>query len=109
MDNNDNNPKQQSLMLRPEVARGSYSNLAVISHSKNEFTLDFAAILPGMQPEVISRIVLTPEHAKRLMNALIDNVSKYERQFGTIEIADAAPKGTFNLADLGSFPSGSKS
>jgi len=110
MDNNGNNPKQQSLILRPEVARGTYSNLAIISHSKNEFTFDFAAVLPGMQgPEVVSRIVMTPEHAKRLMLAINDNVTKFENQFGPINVNEGMPKGTFNLADLGTFPGGSKS
>ena len=110
MDQNNNKPLQQTLMLRPEVARGAYSNLAIISHSKNEFTLDFAAVLPGMQgPEVVSRIVMTPEHAKRLLAALQDNVGKYENQFGTISLEGAAPKGTFNLADFGAIPGSSKS
>ena len=110
MENEGNKPVQQTLMLRPEVARGTYSNLAIISHSNSEFTLDFAAVLPGMQgPEVLSRIVMTPEHAKRLLGALQDNVGKYENQFGTIRIECAAPKGTFNLADFGAIPGGSKS
>ncbi len=110
MDNENNKPVQQTLMLRPEIARGSYSNLAIISHSKNEFTLDFAAVLPGMQgPEVVSRIVMSPEHAKRLLAALQDNLGKYESQFGSIRLDGGTPKGTFNLADFGPLPSGSKS
>ena len=96
--------KQISLELKPEVAKGSYSNLAIITHSHSEFIIDFAEMLPGLpKPEISSRIIMTPEHAKRLLNALIDNISKYESQFGPIQMAQAIePKGTFNLADFNS-------
>ena len=91
---------QVNIEIRPEIAKGSYSNLALITHSPCEFVIDFATILPGMpKPEVSNRIVMTPEHAKRLLNALADNVSKYESQFGQIGLT-GAPKGTFNLADF---------
>lgn len=84
--------KELSINLKPEIAGGKYSNLAVITHSRSEFILDFAAMLPGTpQPEVVSRIIMNPEHAKRLFLALQDNVAKYESQFGTISFADAAP------------------
>ena len=108
MDSNDNK-KSINLELKPEVARGTYSNLAIISHSRSEFVLDFAAMLPGLpKPEVQSRIVMTPEHAKRLMGALADNISRYESQFGPIAIGGAAePKATLNLADF--TPNGAKS
>ena len=77
MDNNEK--KQFSLELKPEVAKGSYSNLAIISHSPSEFVIDFATMLPGLQkPEISNRIVMNPEHAKRLLNALADNINKYE-------------------------------
>jgi len=108
MDNNDN---KQSLNvdLKPEVARGTYSNLAIISHSASEFVLDFAAMLPGLpKPAVQSRILMTPEHCKRLLNALADNISRYEAQFGPISLSAPEPKGTINLADLTS-PHGTKS
>lgn len=94
-----------SLNLRQEVSSGSYSNLAVISHSKTEFILDFASMLPGLSgPEVVSRIIMNPEHAKRLLVALQDNIGKYEGQFGAINIGAGHPaKGTFNLGDLPGF------
>ena len=98
MDNNDK--KQMSLELRPEVARGTYSNLAIISHSPSEFIIDFAAMLPGMpKPDIGSRIIMNPEHAKRLFNALADNISKYEAQFGAISVKDPQPKGTLDLGE----------
>jgi len=99
MDNNNEN-KQVSIEIKPEIARGTYSNLAVITHSPSEFVIDFANMLPGMpKPEVGSRIVMTPEHAKRLLAALTDNINKYESQFGPIRSA-SAPRATFNLSDL---------
>ena len=76
-----------NISLSEEVAKGTYSNLAIISHSSSEFVLDFVLMLPGMpNPTVQSRIVLTPEHAKRLLGALQDNVVKYESQFGKIQL-----------------------
>jgi len=106
----ENNEKPQlNIELKPEVAGGNYSNLAVISHSKTEFIIDFAQMMPGIpKPSVCSRIVMAPEHAKRLMNALIDNIGKYEQQFGQINLG-GAPKGTFNVADLLNNGNGSKS
>lgn len=68
--------KEISLEIRPEVAKGTYSNLAIITHSHSEFIIDFATILPGLpKPDISNRIVMTPEHAKRLLNALMDNVT----------------------------------
>ncbi len=105
MDNNQAKPQGQiQLELKPEVARGSYSNLAIISHSRSEFIIDFATTLPGIaKPEIGNRIIMTPEHAKRLMNALFDNISKFEAQFGVIDLGNKGPQqgGTFNLADFG--------
>jgi len=98
-----------SIDLRPEIARGAYSNLAIISHSETEFILDFAAALPGMpKPEVVSRLLMNPEHAKRLLAALSENISKYESQFGTIKFS-GEPRGTIDLSNLGNFGNGSKS
>ncbi len=77
-----------NITLPEEVAKGTYSNLAIIAHSASEFIVDFALILPGIpNPTVRSRIVLTPEHAKRLMAALQDNIVKYESQFGKIDLS----------------------
>ena len=73
--------------LDAEVAQGHYSNLAIISHSTSEFILDFAAILPGLpKAKVKSRIILTPEHAKRLLMSLQENVARYETNVGRIEL-----------------------
>ena len=74
---NENNKQQISLELKPEVAKGSYSNLAIITHSHSEFIIDFADILPGMpKPEIANRIIMTPEHAKRLLSASMDKIDK---------------------------------
>ena len=105
--------KEISLEIRPEVAKGTYSNLAIITHSHSEFIIDFATILPGLpKPDISNRIVMTPEHAKRLLNALMDNVTKYEAQFGLINLGGGQPQGggTFNLGDLPNFgPNGAES
>ena len=100
--------KKLNLSIKPEVAGGKYSNLAILSHSRTEFVLDFAQMLPGLPgPEVASRIIMTPEHAKRLLNALIENVNKYESQFGRIEMPGAQQGATFNINDFN--PNGTKS
>lgn len=84
-----NNDNQLNIELTPEVAEGIYSNLAIISHSTSEFVLDFIRIMPGTpKANVKSRIILTPEHAKRLMYALQDNIAKYESQLGKIKVPD---------------------
>ena len=78
-----------NIELSEEVAQGSYSNLAIINHSPSEFVLDFIQMMPGVpKAKVKSRIILTPQHAKRLMKALNDNVSKYEDQHGEIQDLD---------------------
>ena len=72
--------------LTPEVAKGIYSNLAVITHGPNEFFVDFITMAPNMpQAKVQSRIIMTPENAKNLMFALTDNIKKYEANFGVIQ------------------------
>lgn len=88
MANEQNNQHKLEFELSPEVAQGNYVNLAVIAHSASEFVLDFAAILPGLQKaKVKSRIVTTPEHAKKLLLSLQENISRYERNFGPINIS----------------------
>lgn len=73
--------------LDEEVATGTYSNFTVISHSPAEFILDFAAMMPGIErPRVRSRIILAPEHAKRLLLSLKENIVRYENLHGPIEI-----------------------
>ena len=77
--------KGLQIELTPEVAEGIYSNLAIISHSSSEFVIDFARTMPGVpKAPVKSRVELAPEHAKRLLLALQENLAKYEKQFGTI-------------------------
>jgi hypothetical protein len=86
MSDQNNNQNQINIELSEEIAEGIYSNLAIISHSPQEFVVDFVRVMPGVpKAKVKSRIVLTPEHAKRLMKALAENVKKYESQFGMIE------------------------
>ena len=82
----DQNKNQIKIELKEDIAQGTYSNLAIITHSTAEFILDFVRIMPGVpKAQVQSRIILTPEHAKRLELALKDNISKYEAVHGTIK------------------------
>ena len=87
------NQNQINIELNEEVSQGIYSNLAIITHSSSEFVVDFVRIMPGIsKAQVKSRIILTPEHAKRLMAALKDNIAKYESVHGIIkDIAGSAP------------------
>lgn len=87
MANNQNNASGKDLKLdiAPDVAKGTYSNLAIISHSPSEIVLDFAQMLPGTpNAQVRSRLIMNPIHAKRLLTALADNIQRYEQNFGTI-------------------------
>ncbi|MCI0523350.1 MAG: DUF3467 domain-containing protein [Bacteroidales bacterium] len=87
------NQGQFNIELSEEVAQGVYSNLAVITHSPAEFVIDFIRIMPGVpKSQVKSRIILTPEHAKRFVAALNDNISKYEAVHGPIrEVKGSGP------------------
>jgi len=91
-------PKNQlSIELSEEVAEGIYSNLAIITHSNAEFVIDFVRVMPGVpKAKVKSRIVLTPQHAKRLMRALADNLSKFESTHGVIA-ETKGPEGSFPM------------
>lgn len=81
-----------NIELDEQTGEGIYSNLAIISHSSSEFVIDFVRIMPGMpKAKVKSRIILTPEHAKRLLMALKDNIQKFEQQFGNIKVLDTPP------------------
>ncbi|MDY5388050.1 MAG: DUF3467 domain-containing protein [Muribaculaceae bacterium] len=85
MENNNKNENQLQIQLRPEIADGKYTNLAMIGHSASEFLIDFIFAAPGMpQAPVVSRVIMSPENAKKLLMALTDNVKKYESQFGEI-------------------------
>ena len=78
--------------LGEDVAQGNYINLAIIAHSVSEFIIDFATVLPGVQKaRVKSRIILTPEHAKRLLRSLQENIVRYESNVGKIEIPTPSP------------------
>ncbi|MBQ8543045.1 MAG: DUF3467 domain-containing protein [Bacteroidaceae bacterium] len=80
---------QLQIELKEDIAEGVYSNLAVIAHSSSEFVMDFVRIMPGVaKAQVKSRIVMTPEHTKRLVLALQDNLRKYESQFGEIRLPE---------------------
>lgn len=81
------NPDQQlNIELSEEVAEGTYANLAIITHSNAEFVVDFVNVMPGVpKARVKSRIILTPQHAKRFMKALSDNIKKYESVHGSIQ------------------------
>jgi len=84
------NQNQLNIELSEEIAEGTYSNLAIITHSNSEFVIDFIKLMPGVpKAKVKSRIVLTPQHAKRLMKALKDNISKFEQSHGPIKDTEA--------------------
>ncbi|MBK9566677.1 MAG: DUF3467 domain-containing protein [Saprospiraceae bacterium] len=93
---------QINIELSEEVAEGTYSNLAIISHSHSEFIVDFIRLVPNVpKAKVKSRIILTPQHAKRLMKALMDNVKRYENQYGNIEDPDAGMMPPMNFPTAG--------
>ncbi|MBS1531885.1 MAG: DUF3467 domain-containing protein [Bacteroidetes bacterium] len=81
------NENQLNIELSEEIAEGIYSNLAIITHSNSEFVLDFIRVMPGVpKAKVKARIVLTPEHAKRLLTAIQDNIEKFENVNGRIKV-----------------------
>lgn len=98
-----NEKRQIEIELDESVSQGSYSNLAIISHSPSEFVLDFAAVLPGVpKAKVRNRIILAPEHAKRLLLSLQENVGRYEQNVGPIKINQSGNheiKGSFNMGE----------
>ena len=81
------NPETQiNIELTDDIADGIYSNLAIITHSNSEFVVDFVRLMPGVpKAKVKSRVILTPQHAKRLLKALAENISKYESVNGVIK------------------------
>ena len=83
-------PNQLNIEISEEVSEGIYANLAIITHSHAEFIVDFVNVMPGTpKSKVKSRIILTPTHAKRFMNAMIDNVKKFESVNGNIKDIEA--------------------
>ena len=83
-------PEQLNIEIREEVAEGTYSNLAIITHSNAEFITAFVNVMPGNpKSKVKGRIIMTPMHAKRLLNALADNIHRFEREHGEIRDLDS--------------------
>jgi hypothetical protein len=86
MQENAATPNQLNIEISEEVAEGQYANLAIITHSHAEFVVDFVNVMPGTpKSKVKSRIILTPQHAKRLMRALTENIQKFESTHGPIQ------------------------
>lgn len=91
-------PNQINIELSEEIAEGVYANLAMIAHSNSEFVIDFIRLMPGVpKAKVKSRIVITPEHAKRLLYALKENIDKYEESFGVIKKTEETPRFPLNF------------
>jgi hypothetical protein len=91
-DNDQPQAGQINIELDEKVAEGIYSNLAIINHSPSEFVLDFVAIMPGVpKSKVKSRIILTPQHAKRLLKALGENIHRFEQAHGEIKDSEQSP------------------
>jgi hypothetical protein len=89
---------QINIELSEEIAEGVYSNLALIAHSNSEFVIDFIRMMPGLpKAKVKSRIILTPEHAKRLLGALEENIRRYEQHFGEIPVPGETPHFPFHF------------
>jgi hypothetical protein len=86
MSNSNQQQEQINIELDEKTAEGIYSNLAIINHSYSEFVLDFVSIMPGIpKAKVKSRIVLTPQHAKRLLKAIGENIHRFEVAYGEIK------------------------
>ena len=89
----ENQPQQEqqlNIELSEEMADGKYANLAIITHSFAEFVIDFVNVMPNVpKAKVKSRIIMTPQHAKRLMRAMVDNVKRFEAQYGPIKEQEA--------------------
>ena len=90
---NKNRQGQLQIELPQEISQGEYANFAIITHSSSDFIIDFARVLPGVpKAQVKSRVILAPEHAKRLLGALQENIVRYEREFGQIKIPNQEPR-----------------
>lgn len=81
-----NEKNQLNINIAPDKAQGVFANLALIAHTPTEFVLDFAQIMPGIpQATVVSRVVVTPDQAKKILGALQNNIAQYEQKFGVIK------------------------
>lgn len=93
---------QLQIELSPEVVGGVYANMAMIAHSRTEFVVDFVSVMPGApKAKVQSRVVLAPEHAKRLLYALQENISRYEQAFGPIKFPEVPQAKNRTIAPFG--------
>ena len=100
MNPTDQNPDPNALNieLSETMAEGEYANLAMIAHSNSEFVIDFIRMMPGLpKAKVKARIVVTPEHAKRLLTALSENIERFEQAFGRIKEQNEAPSYPMNF------------
>jgi ribonuclease BN (tRNA processing enzyme) len=86
MENEQQNTNQLNIEISEEMAEGEYANLAIITHSHAEFVIDFVSVMPGTpKSKVKSRIIFTPQHAKRFMKAMIENIQRFESANGIIK------------------------
>ena len=93
---------QINIELSDEISKGKYANLAMIAHSSSEFVIDFIQLMPGVpKAKVKSRIILTPQHAKRFSNALIENISRFEKSNGEIKDYDKKQPVSLNFGPVG--------
>lgn len=99
-ENNQDFGQQINVEISEEMAEGVYSNLAMIAHSNSEFILDFIRLMPGVpKAKVKARVILTPEHAKRLLHALKDNIRRFEDMHGSIkQTEDEGPNFNFPIS-----------
>jgi hypothetical protein len=92
MDNQNQQPNQLNIEISEEIAEGVYANLAIITHSHAEFVIDFVSVMPGTpKSKVKSRLILTPQHTKRFMKALVENVQRFEAANGKIQDLEDIP------------------
>lgn len=92
--NNQHQPQQINIELGEKEAEGNYSNLAIISHSPAEFIIDFTRVFPGIpKAKVHSRIIMTPQHTKMFLEALKENITRFENQYGEIKISGSLHNG----------------
>lgn len=95
---NEENRNQLNIELSEEIAEGEYVNPAMIAHSNSEFVVDFIRVLPGIpKAKVKSRVIISPEHAKRLLGALQENIDKFEDNFGPIKQGNEVPSFPMNF------------
>ena len=95
--------KELKINIAPDKAQGVFANLALIAHTPTEFVLDFAQIMPGMpQANVVSRVVVTPDQAKKILGALQNNIAQYEQKFGVIKpVGGPVPGSTISVPFTG--------